>query len=138
LGVHFKTSANNSLVWVTSLDKGKPVEGAQVQISDCLGEPVWSGRTDKQGLARVQQALPPLMWDHCLRGARSENEMGYFVSARKTDVQGRADMAFVWSTWSQGSEPWRFHVDTSGSDTPSSTIYHSVMDRTLLRAGQTV
>ena len=45
LGVHFKTSANNSLVWVTTLDKGKPVEGAQVQISDCLGEPVWSGRT---------------------------------------------------------------------------------------------
>ncbi len=138
LGVHFKTSANNSLVWVTTLDKGKPVEGAQVQISDCLGEPVWSGRTDKQGLAMVKRELPRLMWDYCQRGARNENETGYFVSARKADAQSRADMAFVWSTWDQGIEPWRFHVDTSGSDTASSTIYHSVLDRTLLRAGQTV
>ncbi|MDO9004487.1 MAG: MG2 domain-containing protein [Aquabacterium sp.] len=138
LGVHFKTSANNSLVWVTTLDKGKPVEGAQVQISDCLGEPVWSGRTDKQGLAMVKQELPRLMWDYCQRRQRNENETGYFVSARKTDAQGRGDMAFVWSTWNQGIEPWRFHVDTNGSDTPSATIYHSVLDRTLLRAGQTV
>ncbi|CAH0355648.1 alpha-2-macroglobulin [Aquabacterium sp. CECT 9606] len=139
LGVHFKTSTNNSLVWVTTLDKGKPVEAAQVQISDCQGQVVWSGRTDKLGLAMVKKELPRLTWEYCQSGAsRNENETGYFVSARKTDAHGRADMAFVWSTWNQGIEPWRFHVNTSWSDVPSPSIYHSVLDRTLLRAGQTV
>ena len=28
LGVHFKQGRENSLVWVTTLDRGKPVEAA--------------------------------------------------------------------------------------------------------------
>ena len=30
LGVHFKLGRENSVVWVTTLDRGKPVEGADV------------------------------------------------------------------------------------------------------------
>jgi alpha-2-macroglobulin len=145
LAVHFKWAPVNSGAWVTSLDKGRPVAGAAVQVSDCQGNKVWSGRTDAQGFARIEQTLPPLEWSFC-NGAgegrwsgQSGRPDGYFVSARKSDAQGRADMAFVWSTWQEGIEPWRFNLNSSGgSGDPSRELFHTVMDRTLLRAGQTL
>ncbi len=138
LGVHFKWGALNSGVWVTTLDKAKPVGGAQVQISDCRGKPVWKGATDASGMAMVKQDLPALDWGYCAGQGNSGHEEGYFVSARKTDEQGRPDMAFVWSSWNEGIESWRFHVNSSDRSQPETVLYHSVMDRTLLRAGQTV
>ncbi|HEX3139664.1 MAG TPA: MG2 domain-containing protein, partial [Rhizobacter sp.] len=138
LGVHFKWGAVNSGVWVTTLDKAQPVADAQLQISDCQGKRVWSGRSDKQGFALVDKELPPLAGGYCDRGEDSGREQGYFVSARQVDAAGRADMAFVWSTWNQGIESWRFHVSTGGQGQVSQKLYHSVLDRTLLRAGQTV
>ncbi len=137
LGVHFKLGAVNSAVWVTTLDKARPVADAQVQISDCRGEVKWRGKTDAKGLALVAKELPELAWDYC-NGGGSGHEEGYFASARVVDAAGRADMAFVWSSWNQGIESWRFHVDSSGRGAVSTKLFHSVLDRTLLRAGQTV
>jgi hypothetical protein len=37
LGVHFKLGQVNSGIWVTTLDHAKPVAGAAVQVSDCVG-----------------------------------------------------------------------------------------------------
>jgi uncharacterized protein YfaS (alpha-2-macroglobulin family) len=136
LGVHFKWGGVNSGVWVTTLDKAQPVADAQLQVSDCRGKVVWTGRTDSQGYSVVDLPLPRLAWRYC--GGEKGREHGYFVSARKTDAAGRADMAFVWSTWNQGIEAWRFHVRSAAWDDASSRVYHSVLDRTLLRAGQTV
>jgi hypothetical protein len=39
LGVHFKRGRESSVIWVTTLDKGKPVEGADVAIHDCRFPP---------------------------------------------------------------------------------------------------
>jgi uncharacterized protein YfaS (alpha-2-macroglobulin family) len=145
LAVHFKWAPVNSGAWVTTLDKGQPVPGAAVQVSDCRGRKVWSGRTDAHGFARIDQELPKIKWDYCSEPGRgrwsgqSGRPDGYFVSARKTDAQGRADMAFVWSTWQEGIEAWRFNLNSSGGgDEISRELFHTVMDRTLLRAGQTV
>jgi len=145
LAVHFKWAPVNSGAWVTTLDKGKPVPGAAVQVSDCLGEKVWSGQTDAQGFARIDQPLRKLPWNYCERAeqgrwsGQSGRPNGYFVSARKTDAQGRADMAFVWSTWQEGIEAWRFNLNSSGGgEEVSRELFHTVMDRTLLRAGQTI
>jgi uncharacterized protein YfaS (alpha-2-macroglobulin family) len=137
LGVHFKWGAVNSGVWVTTLDKARPVAGAALQISDCQGQVVWKGNSDRSGFALVPQELPRLPWDYCSRGS-SGREDGYFVSARKTDEQGRADLAFVWSSWNEGIEAWRFHVGWGDRDETEPARYHSVFDRTLLRAGQVV
>ena len=145
LAVHFKWAPVNSGAWVTTLDKGQVVPGAAVQVSDCQGKPVWSGQTDAQGFARIDKALPRLDWNVCNRAGngrwsgQSGRPAGYFVSARKTDAQGRADMAFVWSTWQEGIEAWRFNLNSSGGrGDESRALFHTVMDRTLLRAGQTV
>ncbi len=37
LAVHAKLGKENSAVWVTSLDRGQPVAGAQVQIPTAPG-----------------------------------------------------------------------------------------------------
>jgi len=144
LGVHFKWGATNSGVWVTTLDQAEPVADAQVQISDCHGEPQWSGRTDAKGFVLVPKVLPPMNWELCNgHDGESGTEVGYFVSARKADAaKGWTDMAFTWSTWNQGLEAWRFHLPYAGGrwdylDDQSMRL-HTVMDRTLLRAGQTV
>ncbi len=145
LAVHFKWAPVNSGAWVTTLDKGKPVPGAAVQVSDCRGQKVWSGQTDAQGFARIDQQLPKFKWGYCENSGdgrwagQTGRPNGYFVSARKTDTQGRADMAFVWSTWQEGIEAWRFNLNSSGGgEDVSRELFHTVMDRTLLRAGQTL
>ena len=128
LSVHLKLGRETSLVWVTSLDKGRPVDGAEVEVRDCAGNVHWSGKTDAQGLARIQQALPDVQglpncftsWDH-----------KYFVTAR-----ANGDYSFVFSDWNEGIDPWRFHLPTGGYAGPY--IATTVFDRTLLRAGDSV
>src|SRR5204863_40741 len=53
LSVHFKWGAENGLVWVTTLDHARPVEGARVTVQDCRGDVRWQGWTDARGLAIV-------------------------------------------------------------------------------------
>jgi uncharacterized protein YfaS (alpha-2-macroglobulin family) len=132
LGVHFKLGRENSLAWVTTLDKGQPVANAKVQVSDCHGKPVASATTNAQGLARFSDISPEA--PQC----RSENysSQAYFVSARAHNA-GAEDMAFTWSDWNRGIEPWRFDVPTSNS-AERDELAHTVFDRTLLRAGETV
>ncbi|HYN62952.1 MAG TPA: MG2 domain-containing protein, partial [Rubrivivax sp.] len=129
LGVHFKHGRENSLVWVTTLDRGAPVAGAEVSVHDCRGQVLWSGSTDASGLARVAQALPS-----DTRGCVVDE--GLFVTARKADAGG-VDSAFVFSNWQQGIEGWRFGVPT-GSGAEPELRAHTVFDRQLLRAGETV
>ena len=58
LGVHFKLGRENALAWVTTLDKGQPVSGAQVRVSDCSGKELATARTDAQGVARIEGLSP--------------------------------------------------------------------------------
>lgn len=131
LAVHFKLGHEGSMVWVTSLDKGKPVAGAQVQVSDCAGKPVTQGETDAQGVLRL-----PELAGEAPRCRTGRNSGSYFVSARATQA-GVADMAFTWSDWQKGIEPWRFNVPVAWSG-ESQLVAHTVMDRMLVRAGETV
>lgn len=130
LGVHFKLGRENSVVWVTTLDRGKPVEAAEIAVNDCFGKKLWSGKTDAQGLAKVGQAL-----DADFEGCPSE--AGLFVTARKAHAKGVVDTAFVFSTWQKGIESWRFNVPT-GHGAELDLRATTVFDRTLFRAGETV
>nr|WP_229722475.1 MG2 domain-containing protein [Xylophilus rhododendri] len=132
LGVHFKLGREGALAWVTTLDKGRPVAGAAVRVSDCAGKEVASARTDDSGIAR----FTGLSSEPARCGAQFakawEWRQAYFVSARAGD-----DMSFVWSDSQRGIEPWRFNVPTSRAAMPDLQA-HTVFDRTLLRAGETV
>ncbi|WP_423195333.1 Alpha-2-macroglobulin [Cupriavidus sp. H19C3] len=141
LGVHFKLARGaadgdmSGLAWVTSLDEGKPVANAAVAVRGCDGKLLAEGRTDASGIARFAR-LPDVRSRGCANGLD-----GYFVSARiaadHPQARGKADMAFVLSGWNRGIETWRFNVPTDASATQTLRA-HTVFDRTLLRAGETV
>lgn len=123
MAVHFKRGTDNALVWVTALDSGKPLAGAEVRVSNCKGTLLWSGKTDALGRALAQRAL----------AESSCNAASFlFVSARLDE-----DYSFVRSDWNEGIEPWRFGVATWG-ESAGPRLIHTVFDRTLLRPGQTV
>lgn len=117
--VHFKHGTESSLVWVTSLDQGKPVPQAQVAVRANDGTLVWQGMTDSGGLAHIRMELPKV-------------EDSYFVSARLG-----GDMTFTLSEWDRGIESWRFNLPIGYGDADN-VIATTVFDRTLLRAGETV
>ena len=128
LGVHFKLGRENAVAWVTSLDKGQPVAGAQVRVSSCDGRELATATTGADGVARIAglASEPPAC------GGEGEWRNAYFVSARAQD-----ELAFTWSDWQRGIEPWRFNVPT-GSDSHPDEVAHTLFDRQLLRAGETV
>jgi alpha-2-macroglobulin len=133
LGVHFKLGRENAFAWVTTLDKGLPVAQAAVRVSDCQGRELATGTTNAQGLVELKGLSTEAP------GCGDDDERGdaYFVSARAKGADGVEDLAFTWSNWHRGIEPWRFNVPTS-SDPQPDTLAHTIFDRTLLRAGETV
>ncbi|MEX8518566.1 MAG: alpha-2-macroglobulin [Leptothrix sp. (in: b-proteobacteria)] len=128
MAVHFKRGRDNALVWVTTLDNAQPVGNAEVRVSDCNGKSLWLGRTDTQGRALIDQALAV---PNCVGNDSSDSSSFLFASARLGD-----DYSFVRSDWNEGLESWRFGVQTWGES--DRFKIHSVLDRTLLRPGQTV
>jgi hypothetical protein len=133
LAVHFKWAREGSLVWVTTLDRATPVAGAAIQIADCSGAVLADAKTDAQGLARIA-SLPGE------REAKSCNssEYGWTDYGEGLLVLARAgdDLGLAHSSWSEGIETWRFGLPEEWS--PRDQQVHTVFDRTLLRAGDTV
>ncbi len=123
MAVHFKKGGENSLVWVTSLSTGKPVSAADVTLYDCNNAPIWQAKTNEQGIAFYEQELPEMR--NC------SSRYSYVATATKGN-----DFSFVRSDWQNGIEAWRFNVDTySQLDSPK---IHTIIDRSLLRAGETI
>ncbi|HYQ61526.1 MAG TPA: MG2 domain-containing protein, partial [Desulfatiglandales bacterium] len=142
LSVHFKWGRESSLVWVTSLDKGEPVSKAVVTIMDCRETVLWTGKTDGNGMAIIQEKLPSLSnlpicrcqpdsLDYPQLGALAGLQQGLLVVA-----QTSSDMSFVHSSWDNGIEPFRFKLPNDPY--PHGVMAHTVFDRTLLRAGDTI
>jgi len=150
LAVHFKQGHDNSLIWVTSLEQAKAVAGAEVAVADCTGTQLWSGRTDRRGLALVPRIAA---FDHlpqCTRPEGSDHnrqqnpdyytdqnealrglERGLLITARHGD-----DFSFDRTAWQNGIEPWRFNLPTEWH--PNNLAATTVLDRSLFRAGETV
>jgi len=126
LAAHFKWGRESSIVWVTTLDKGEPVEDARVIVRNSSGNVLWQGNTDANGIAWIRQELPPEKYQE-----KCDPLCGHFITARKGE-----DLTFVFSDWDTGIEPWRFQLPTGDNHDP--TIAHTVFDRTLFRAGETV
>ncbi|MCW5633403.1 MAG: alpha-2-macroglobulin [Rubrivivax sp.] len=135
LAVHFKKGRSSSLVWVTSLDRGRPVAGARVTVNDCRGQPLWSGATDAAGIARVERGFDEAQESEGRDGHRCLTNDGLFVTARTAAPV--PDLGFVFSRWVKGIEPWRFNVALAGGTAPDRRA-HTVLDRELLKRGETV
>ena len=123
MAVHFKLGRESSLAWVTQLDNAKPVGQAQVNVVTCDGTALWSGKTGADGVARISEELP--------RHYNAKGCQGLVIVARK-----ERDMSFSSSRWSNGIEPWQFNLGAGASEGP--VVAHTVFDRPLFRAGETV
>ncbi|UUZ55413.1 hypothetical protein LP419_06695 [Massilia sp. H-1] len=88
-------------------------------IFACGKEPLWSGTTDRNGVARIPRALP--------RSACRSRD--YFITARSGE-----DFTFTLSSWQSGIESWRFNLPM-GRGESDNRILTTVFDRTLLRVG---
>ena len=143
LSVHFKWGRESSLVWVTALDTGEPVREAVVTVRDCQEKVLWQGKTDANGIARIKGTWPsleelprcePKIGDHTVyreMGALESLGGGLFITAHTSE-----DMAFVHSGWDNGIESWRFNLPGESYSGPF--VAHTIFDRSLLRAGETV
>ncbi|WP_109808346.1 Ig-like domain-containing alpha-2-macroglobulin family protein [Sphingosinithalassobacter portus] len=128
--VHFKWGRDQSLVWVTSLDGGRGVGSAQVQISDsCTGQLLARGTTDASGRLAVPPGLPePETWGNCEEYSDSHP---LIVTARKD-----GDFSFSLTSWGDGIRPYDFDLPYGWQ--PQSEIFHTIFDRSLARQGETV
>ena len=128
LSVHFKLGRESSLVWVSTLDTGNPMEGVDVAIRDCAGTIYAQGKTDGAGLLRIDKALPEI---DTLPGCMNKWDRQYYVTAYKD-----GDFSFDLSDWNGGIASWRFHLYENRWLGPY--IAHAILDRSLLRAGESV
>ena len=129
LAVHFLWGRESSLVWVTRLSTGRPVADAAVAISDvCSGETRWQGKTGADGTAAVSQSL----------GQGQPSGFGGCPWNPPLLVLAKSgqDFSFAESTWSRGIGPYEFGLPVGSGYTAD--IHHTVLDRTLFRAGETV
>ena len=136
LAVHFKLGRENALAWVTTLDKGAPVAGAVVRVSDCRGREVGNGKTDAAGIAHLEGISPQAP----VCQTDNSYSQAYFVSARAPQPSGDGkgvveDLAFTWSDWNRGIESWRFNLPSSREAKPDERA-HTIVDRNLLRVGE--
>jgi len=146
MSAHFKWGRESSLVWVTSLDKGLPIAGAEVHIRDCKGKLHWQGKTDADGIARIKTKLSHEL-PYCSDSQGNDKEEDYYTDNEQPMLQGMSnglfvfarkqdDLTFVHSSWDRGIENWRF--DLPSDEFREHTIAHTVFDRTLVRAGDTL
>ena len=121
LAVHLKLGRENSLVWVTRLSDATPVANARATLRDCRGGLLAEGRTDKDGVWEVARSLPSSKWN-CPHAAFAQLD---------------DDLSFTLSSWREGIEPWNYGLN-SGRAERQPLVIHTIFDRTLLRAGETI
>lgn len=140
LSVHLKWGRESSRVWVTRLDNGRPVENAEVVVASfCDGSERWRGVTNEDGIAVIDTSLGPHSEsDTCNQWSPPPLLVTAAAPASrgKGDANTPADFSFVLSSWNEGIAPYEFGIPTGS--VWDAAIVHTVLDRSLFRAGETV
>lgn len=132
LSTHLKCSNAGALVWVTRLNDGQSVKNAQVQLFKDDGSVIAKGTTNDQGVFQYDDKIVD-----CYKVWASTR-----IAADHPQSYGQADYSLVSSSWNDGIQTWMFNLpneynySNSGSD--PQLITHTLLDRTLFRAGETV
>lgn len=131
MAVHFEWGRESSVAFVTTLDSAAPVPNADIKVSDyCTGTTLWTGRADANGVAHIGAELPkPANWGGCY----GNDNHTLMVSAR-----ANGDLSFTLSTWNRGISPSDFQLPSGFYESNGPVLAHTVLDRPLFRAGETV
>lgn len=117
------SDAGASVIWVTAFDSAKPVAGADVAVYSCNRELLWRGRTDAQGLARPDEALRGKL--ACSYDYNSGSNNSPWVVVRAGDDMALMQVSAGWNGFQVGHDVQNIRA-------------HTVFDRTLFKAGETV
>ncbi len=127
VGITFKTSPENILLWATSLETGEPMPNLAVELRAKDNKILWTGSTDMNGLALApgwkKLDVPSADW--------GQPEIYAFVSSAGGD-------AVVSSLWNNGLEPWRFNLDYDYNPGAEQTRSALFSDRGVYLPGETV
>ncbi len=123
-----KRSADEMLVWATSLNDGSPVSGMSISVLTNEGAEVASATTDENGLAKIDLPEKKVNEDD---GYYDYYPDDYTVVGRKGN-----DMTISHSTWSEGIAPWNFNLDYSLLQ--AEYYVYSYTDRPIYRPGHNV
>ena len=128
IGVSLKTSPSNILVWAADLKTGKELRNAEVEIRDLANNVLWTGFTDKRGIASAPgwTELKPV------------NEDSWRTPRLWVFVKNGEDVAVVSNEFNDGIQPWRFNLnyDFNPANTPLEAF--TFTDRGVYRQGEPV
>jgi uncharacterized protein YfaS (alpha-2-macroglobulin family) len=138
LSIHLKWGRETSIVWVTRLDSGAPVAKAQVVVTGyCSREELWRGTTDENGIASIEKSLgEPNGNESCPDWGPPPILVTATAPSSAKEKSGETDFSFALSSWNRGIEPYSFGMMTGNE--ASAAMAHTVLDRPLFRAGETV
>ncbi len=125
LGISVKDSPQNTLVFVTRLDTGDAVGGAQVSIIDKTNHTFWTGATDTSGLVLAPNTR--------LRDPKRPDAFAFIVTAEKD-----GDVAYVGSNWNEGIQSWDFGLPYSLHEAEPILRGSVFADRGVYRLGEEV
>ncbi|NLD43192.1 MAG: hypothetical protein GX657_06840 [Chloroflexi bacterium] len=118
LNVTVKSSATETLAWVTDLQSGQPLADVSLEVYGETTDLHAQATTDREGVATVTHA-------------QQEPWSSLFVLAREGDA-----VTVHMKNWSRGIEPWNFQLTYD----PYVQRYRAMLytDRQIYRPGQTV
>ena len=125
LGVTVKDSPQNTLVFVTRLDTGAPVPGANVSIIRTDNSVFWKGTTDANGIVIAPETR--------LRKARYWRRFAFIVTAEKD-----GDIAYTASDWNEGISPWEFGTPFNLAEAEPLLRGTVFSDRGVYKAGEEI
>ena len=128
IGVSFKSSPANILIWAADLKEGRELKNAEVEIRDLTNKVLWRGQTDKRGIA-----LAP-GWTEL----KPVNEDSWRTPRLWVFVKRGEDVAVVSNDFNEGIQPWRFNLnyDWNPPQTPLKGFIFT--DRGIYRQGDKV
>ena len=144
LGVLLKVGPASGLVWVTSIDRGRPVPGATVTVYDLRGKRVHRATTDREGLVRLPGSnrllrQPAAHAKNSVEGDSFDDDYDIYRAQRLiVVVRKAADMAVVDGNWQNGIQIWNFGVPVDRSGGRSRMRGFIQSDRGIYRPGEKV
>lgn len=109
LGISVKDSPQNTLIFVTALDTGKPVAGANVAIRTLDNKVFWQGTTGADGIAMASNTdLRKGSQSGGGEGSDDESWYDYWKLKFIVTAEKDGDFAYTASNWNEGVLPWDF------------------------------
>lgn len=143
IGVTWKYSPENNLIWATSLHDTKPLSNIRVQMRSKDNRVLWEGTTDADGFCDspgwAQFGLSHGSANYEYEDEYEAYDYGFY---EEPDIwltlSGANDAAVYSNGWNFGIDPWRFNISYDWYIRPEEYAAYIFTEKGLYRSGETV